>query len=158
MTTLDARATAIVAAVRLGQQPRLTLILDQLGRADLYELIEHLAEKTDIRAIFGQPPLDTETELANRTLALAANRFGVTRDEILSKSRRTEATEARQVTCYALRLAGDLSYPRIGIHVGRDHTTVMHAIAKVGETARLRRIGNDIAQTLGWTRVGEEVA
>jgi chromosomal replication initiator protein len=47
---------------------------------------------------------------------------------------------ARQVGMYVVREMTDLSYPAIAREFGgRDHTTVMHAVEKVGALMKERR-------------------
>ena len=58
--------------------------------------------------------------------------FGLQRDEFLSKSRSRPLVQARQVAMYLCRELTPLSLPKIGdAFGGRDHTTVMHADAKI---------------------------
>jgi len=64
-------------------------------------------------------------------------RFGVTWDELLSKSRIAHIVAARHVASWLMRRSG-MSYPAIGRALGgRDHTTAMAAVARV--EAELRR-------------------
>ncbi|MGZ3676412.1 MAG: helix-turn-helix domain-containing protein, partial [Ktedonobacterales bacterium] len=57
---------------------------------------------------------------------------------------------ARQVAMYLLREETPISLPRIGQHLGgRDHTTIMHGCARVGQAlARDERTRADIASIL----------
>lgn len=69
--------------------------------------------------------------------ALAVNvaeTHGLDLEEMLSTSRRAECVDARLEIYRELRKAG-WSYPRIGKFVGRDHTTIMHAL-DAGATRR----------------------
>lgn len=49
---------------------------------------------------------------------------------VMSATREAPAARARQVVAYVLREDG-LSLPHIGALLGRDHSTVHHAITKV---------------------------
>lgn len=61
--------------------------------------------------------------------------FDITREEILSKTRRKDISYPRQILMYLLREELDLTYPTIGsVLGGRDHSTVMHAHTKIKET------------------------
>jgi chromosomal replication initiator protein len=59
--------------------------------------------------------------------------FGFTTDEIISKHRQRPLVTARQIAMYVMRELTDLSYPNIArVFGGRDHTTVIHAVEKIG--------------------------
>ncbi len=72
-----------------------------------------------------------ETDLIGRVAAL----FDLTRAELTSASRKRHIVEARQAAAWVLRHA----YPRISLQTigdligGRDHSTVMYAIARTAE-------------------------
>ncbi|MFN0029102.1 MAG: chromosomal replication initiator protein DnaA [Acidimicrobiales bacterium] len=67
-------------------------------------------------------------------------RFGFTKDEITGASRRRPLVAARQISMYVMRELTDLSYPAIAREFGgRDHTTVIHAVEKIGVQMRERR-------------------
>lgn len=63
--------------------------------------------------------------------------FGVSVLDIRSARRGEGAAEARQVVMYLARQHTTMSLPQIGREVGRDHTTVMHAVSRVRERIRL---------------------
>jgi chromosomal replication initiator protein len=66
--------------------------------------------------------------------------FGFTVEEIRGKSRRRPLVTARQIGMYVFRELTDLSYPAIAREFGgRDHTTVIHAVEKVGALMKERR-------------------
>jgi chromosomal replication initiator protein len=59
--------------------------------------------------------------------------FGFTTEEIISKHRQRPLVTARQIAMYVMRELTDLSYPNIArVFGGRDHTTVIHAVEKIG--------------------------
>ena len=59
--------------------------------------------------------------------------FGFTVEDLNGKSRRRPLVTARQVAMYVVRELTDLSYPAIAREFGgRDHTTVIHAVEKIG--------------------------
>jgi chromosomal replication initiator protein len=65
---------------------------------------------------------------------LAAEAFGVTRDELLSHSRRANLAWARQVAMYLAREHTSETLPAIGARFGgRNHTTVLHACRRTAE-------------------------
>jgi chromosomal replication initiator protein len=62
-----------------------------------------------------------------------AELFGFTIEEIISKHRQRPLVTARQIAMYVMRELTDLSYPNIArVFGGRDHTTVIHAVEKIG--------------------------
>ena len=66
--------------------------------------------------------------------------FGFTIDEIRGQSRRRPLVTARQIGMYVMREMTDLSYPAIAREFGgRDHTTVIHAVDKIGTLMKERR-------------------
>ena len=75
-----------------------------------------------------------QTDLIGRVAAL----FDLTRAELTSASRKRHIVEARQAAAWVLRHA----YPRISLQTigeqigGRDHTTVIYAIARTAERMR----------------------
>jgi chromosomal replication initiator protein len=66
--------------------------------------------------------------------------FGFSVEEIRGKSRRRPLVTARQVGMYVFREQTDMSYPAIAREFGgRDHTTVIHAVEKIGALMKERR-------------------
>ena len=62
-----------------------------------------------------------------------ASLFGFSTDEIISKHRQRPLVTARQIAMYVMRELTQLSYPNIArVFGGRDHTTVIHAVDKIG--------------------------
>jgi chromosomal replication initiator protein len=73
-------------------------------------------------------------------LEAASELFGLSVDEIIGKSRRRPLVNARQVAMYVMREITDLSYPNIAREFGgRDHTTVIHAVDKIGNLMKERQ-------------------
>jgi hypothetical protein len=99
-------------------------------------------------AILGPTGPLTHDDIAQVLLEETARRFRITVEQIRSTDRRREVVDARAVAMAAMRYAG-LSSPYIGKVMDRDHSTVLHAAGRVGETARLRRIAVDIAALTG---------
>ncbi len=66
--------------------------------------------------------------------------FGFSIEDIKGASRRRPLVTSRQIAMYAFRELTDLSYPAIAREFGgRDHTTVIHAVDKIGALMRERR-------------------
>ncbi len=71
-------------------------------------------------------------------IAVTADFFGITIEEICGPGKTKAVAQPRQIAMYLCRELTDLSLPKIGqTFGGRDHTTVMHAD---------RKIRNEIAQ------------
>ncbi len=77
-----------------------------------------------------------------------AERFGISRAELIGTSRAATPLRARQVAIFLTRELTDLSLPQIGrLYGGRDHTTVLNSLRRVEAS-----IGEDEALS---TRVDE---
>lgn len=136
-------AAALVEAVAAEDADAIAGILTTLDTPALYALAIVLADHA--------APESTEGETLRNAIALSARAFGTTAAVALGSSRAREAVDARAVVCYVGWLFG-ISYSRTGREIGRDHSTVMHAVGRVGETPRLRGIAQSIAERLGWDR------
>ena len=85
---------------------------------------------------------DNEPRRITTTLILevTSKKYGFELDELIGKSRRRPLVTARQVAMYVMRELTDLSYPAIAREFGgRDHTTVIHAVDKIGALMNERR-------------------
>ena len=70
-------------------------------------------------------------------LDAAAQEFGIEREALLARDRRPAVAEARQVAMYLARELTEHSLPEIGRGVGgRNHTTVLHAVNRIGAAMR----------------------
>jgi len=78
-------------------------------------------------------------------------------EEIRGQSRRRPLVTARQVGMYVMRELTDLSYPAIAREFGgRDHTTVIHAVEKIGGLMKERRqIYDQVTELAQRIRSGE---
>jgi chromosomal replication initiator protein len=78
-------------------------------------------------------PNDTSHDVAvGAIIAETSAYFGISREDLLGPSRSRPLVLARQVAMYLCRELTPLSLPKIGeAFGGRDHTTVMHADAKI---------------------------
>ena len=79
---------------------------------------------------------------------------GIDTADLRSKGRRQELVVPRQIAMYLIRELTQHSFPEIGqFFSGRDHSTVMYSINKVGdqlkEDAELQRKVREIRQSLG---------
>ena len=64
-----------------------------------------------------------------------SRRYGLRPGDLESRSRRSEIVRPRQLAMYAARLLTRKSFPDIGRHFDRDHTTVLHGVEKIAELA-----------------------
>ena len=75
---------------------------------------------------------DTPEISAATIMAVTAEYFGISIDDLVGTSRSRVLVSARQMAMYLCRELTDLSLPKIGEKFGnRDHTTVMHAERKM---------------------------
>jgi chromosomal replication initiator protein len=81
-------------------------------------------------------------------MAVTAEFFGVTIDDLCGPGKTKSLAQARQISMYLCRELTDLSLPKIGqLFGGRDHTTVMHADKKIRkEMAERRRIYDQVQE------------
>ncbi|HVN51725.1 MAG TPA: chromosomal replication initiator protein DnaA [Acidimicrobiales bacterium] len=101
------------------------------------ELSVELAERVLADILNDSQPRPITPQLI---LQKTSEMFGFSIDEIRGKSRRRPLVTARQVGMYVFREQTDLSYPAIAREFGgRDHTTVIHAVEKIGALMKERR-------------------
>jgi chromosomal replication initiator protein len=86
-----------------------------------------------------------------------ATQFGFTIDDITSKHRQRPLVTARQIAMYVMRELTDLSYPNIAREFGgRDHTTVIHAVEKIGTLmSKDRQIYDQVTRLMRAVRQGD---
>jgi chromosomal replication initiator protein len=85
---------------------------------------------------------------ASTIMAVTAEFFGVSIDDLCGPGKTKALAQARQISMYLCRELTDLSLPKIGQTFGnRDHTTVMHADKKIRkEMAERRRIYDQVQE------------
>lgn len=139
-------AADLVGAVTAADRDQVAAVLTRV--TDWQALAVVLAAHVPSSVLAGlRAELDDEST-AGLILNETADRFRVPVHRILSADRHRDVLDARAVAMAAMRYAG-LSSPYIGKVMDRDHSTVLHAAGRVGETARLRRIAVDIAALTG---------
>jgi chromosomal replication initiator protein len=86
-----------------------------------------------------------------------ATQFGFTVEDITSKHRQRPLVTARQIAMYVMRELTDLSYPNIAREFGgRDHTTVIHAVEKIGALmSKDRQIYDQVTRLMKAVRQGD---
>jgi len=87
----------------------------------------------------------------------AAAQFGFTVEELQSKHRQRPLVTARQIAMYVMRELTELSYPNIAREFGgRDHTTVIHAVEKIGALmSKDRQIYDQVTRLMKSVRQGD---
>ncbi|HZT45942.1 MAG TPA: chromosomal replication initiator protein DnaA [Gaiellaceae bacterium] len=84
-----------------------------------------------------------------RIQEVVCDRFSLSREELCSHKRSQNIVYPRQVAMYLSRELTDSSLPKIGKHFGdRDHTTVLHANAKIQNMIRSDRSVYNLVQEL----------
>jgi chromosomal replication initiator protein len=84
-----------------------------------------------------------------RIQEVVCERFSLSLDELCSHKRSQNIVYPRQVAMYLSRELTDSSLPKIGKHFGdRDHTTVLHANAKIQNMIRADRTVYNLVQEL----------
>ncbi|MFI1915810.1 chromosomal replication initiator protein DnaA [Nocardia sp. NPDC020380] len=93
---------------------------------------------------------DTATlEITAATImAVTAEYFNTTLEELTGPGKARPLAQARQIAMYLCRELTDLSLPKIGQAFGRDHTTVMYAEKKIRKEMTERRRVYDQVQEL----------
>ena len=84
-----------------------------------------------------------------RIMEVICDRFGLSRDELCSQRRSQDVAYPRQVAMYLSRELTSTSLPKIGKEFGgRDHTTVLHANAKITRMIKEDRSVYNLVQDL----------
>ncbi|MGH9066661.1 MAG: chromosomal replication initiator protein DnaA [Acidimicrobiales bacterium] len=118
---LEGALTRVTAFANLSHQP----------------LDRRLAEQVLADIVSGDQP---RRITAQGILDATADTFGFSVEELCGTSRRRPLVTARQIGMYVFRELTDFSYPAIAREFGgRDHTTVIHAVDKIGGLMRERR-------------------
>jgi len=89
----------------------------------------------------------SQTPNADKIVQLAGRRFGVTREQVFSKSRDRTIALARAVTMHLVRKHTLMSYPEIGrVLGGKNHSTVLMAVQRIE-----KQLGQD--STVTWKTI-----
>ena len=74
---------------------------------------------------------DTSNITVDRILDTVARRYGVTVEDIKGNKRNREIAKARHICIYALRKLLDMSFPKMGSILGKDHSTIKSAFDNI---------------------------
>ncbi len=132
---------------KLIMAPEILRSLADKGQKDIRELLGSLI-RLHLHARLENRPVDHEflakkgwvqetkkhATTMEEIVSLVEHNFGIGREELISKSRKSVVAWARQVAMYLARHHTLLSLEEIGKRFGRDHATVIHAFGKVKET------------------------
>ena len=90
------------------------------------DLAEHITEK-----IVGEQQSDITIDKVQKVVC---DYFNITRDTLLSKTRKRQIVQARQIAMYMSRSLINCSLSTIGAEIGgKDHATVLHACTTVSD-------------------------
>ena len=125
-----------------GALTRVVAFSSLTGRSMTVELAEDV-----LKDVF---PQGQAVEISIRRIQeTVSERFGMTVNELCSAKRSQSIAYPRQVAMYLSRALTDSSLPKIGKEFGgRDHTTVMHANAKIEGMIREDRTVYNLVQEL----------
>jgi len=126
-----------------GALTRVVALSSLTDRPLTVELADHV-----LKDVFPPGAAAPEVTIA-RCQDAVCERFGVTRDELVSPRRSHAIAYPRQVAMYLSRELTDSSLPAIGREFGgRDHTTVIHAKDKITRLIREDRSVYNLVQEL----------
>ncbi len=107
-------------------------LISLIARATLghQEISVRLAERV-AGQIVGEESKEISIEKVQQTVC---EYFNITRENLLSKSRKRQIVQARQIAMYLSRIKLNCSLTTIGAELGgKDHATVMHACSTVSD-------------------------
>lgn len=95
---------------------------------------EKIDEKRLDKIINETAKVSSKNITAENIIKTVSEFFDITKEKLVSKSRKKEIVMPRQICMYIMRDILSLSYPNIGEKLGgRDHTTAIHACDKISE-------------------------
>ena len=113
------------------------------------EITVSLAEKITEKIVSEQ---QTDVTI-DKVQKVVCDYFNITRDQLLSKTRKRQIVQARQIAMYLSRNLMNCSLSTIGAEIGgKDHATVLHACTTVGDLMTIdktfKQYVNDIEKLL----------
>lgn len=152
ITKATPRAAELVEAVANHDREGVAEIL-AADTETLHALAIVLASWVDPEStLMDHPAPGGSLALATRVVGSVARRFGLATDDLTGRSGRRDITDARAVAAYVSHRLMGVPSTTTGRALAKDHTTILHACARVGEDARLRRVAHDVATAYGWVR------
>lgn len=112
--------------------------------------VDEVTAALDRRGLSALGPPMSYGRLAELALAEVAARSGYSAEDLRGRRRSRDLVRWRHVAYATLRLAtaGRASYPELGRVFGRDHTTVMHGVARVGTQPDLALLAEQAAASV----------
>ena len=87
--------------------------------------------------------------MVEKILSVVTKHFGITNEDIKSKKRTENISNARHTAIYIIRNMTNLSLKEIGRVFGRDHSTIISSINKIELNIRtVKNYDNDINQLI----------
>jgi chromosomal replication initiator protein len=132
--------------MQMAVDPEVLRTLADKGQRDIRELIGSFIRlhvqaqiqnrnlNTKFLAEEGMFAVPAQSISMEEIIALVEHNYGISREDLLSKSRKSSIAWARQVAMYLGRRFTELSLQAIGNTFGRDHATACYAFDKVRET------------------------
>ena len=74
---------------------------------------------------------------SKKVIDKTAKFFGISKEDILGKSRQKDINHARQTACYLMKYELKMSFPQIGKEFSRDHSTIMNSVSKIEKGLKL---------------------
>lgn len=74
---------------------------------------------------------------SKKVIDKTAKFFGISKEDILGKSRQKDINHARQTACYLMKYELKMSFPQIGKEFSRDHSTIMNSVSKIEKSLKL---------------------
>lgn len=140
-----ARLACAVAEMDIDASHELLL---SLSRHELMSVAVLLAASVDLEKPLGSAGTNATAANLNKIIRVVADRLGVKPSEITSRDGRKHITEARQIVCW-VAIAQGITSVATGRAIGRDHSTALHGVDKVTQTARLLHIARGVHDDLG---------
>lgn len=107
-----------------------------LNRLAVYQQMENRGMVLDQAKTILASIVSTKKRLTSpkKIAESVAEFYNISMDDLIKQSRKKEYVKPRQIAMFLIRKELDNSFPSIGdFFGGRDHTTVMHAVEKVGK-------------------------
>ncbi len=64
---------------------------------------------------------------------VVCTKYGISKEVMRSRDKRKKISRPRQIIMFLARELTNASYPKIGRHFGRDHTTIVHGVKSLRE-------------------------
>ena len=74
---------------------------------------------------------------SKKVIDKTAKFFGISKEDILGKSRQKDINHARQTACYLMKYELKMSFPQIGKEFSRDHSTIMNSVSKIEKCLKI---------------------